>query len=925
MTPDDSRATTPAGSHAGNAHPPDSLGRFGDYEVCRREDGSVHELGRGAMGVTYRAHDTVLDRAVALKVIARGVAIEPGTRERFLREARAAAQLRHANVAAIYHYGVRPEDGECFYAMELVDGETLETKMREHGPLLLPLALSIAVQVARALVAAEASGLVHRDLKPANLMLVKAPGHAGDEDELAVKVIDFGLAKATSGRPIDLSETQEGLFSGTPAFASPEQVGGGRLDVRSDIYALGVTLWFMLSAKLPFAGLNLAEICRRQLHDPLPVEQLAESGISESVLELLGAMLAPSPEDRPQTARELLVALESCRADLGRKPRRWRRWRPRQKRRRDRFIAVGLILAAIGGLAGWLSTHPRVAGPNLNPAEKSVAVLPFQNLSDEKENTFFAEGVQDDVQTRLAKIGDLKVIGRASVQAYRAGAHSQLDLREIGRALGVTHLVEGSVRRWGDRVVISVDVIDVGQNRQIWAERYERGLADVFSIQDEIAAQIVSQLKAKLLPAEKAAISEQPTTDLAAYDLYLRAKELFGTFFVATEPRETLLQTVRFLNEAVERDPNFVLAYCRLAEMHDMLHWTGADRTPARLALAEAAIDSATRLRPELGDVHLARATHLYLGPREFAASRAELLLAAETLPNSAPLFQRLGLIDRRQGRWDEAIRNLEKAAVLDPRNLRVVRDLFLTYRFCRRWDDARRVLERASTAKLTAESLALDQADLAYQSRGDRETLEQTLQSLPPNYDPSFHVSLNRWLLAWQKRDYVEATRVLEAFPAKEISDPNLFVYPRAWFEGRLARVLGGQTRAEIALLAAREAAEEMIRTEPTAPKPIAVLAQIDATLGRKEEALRGAERAVAMVPLAKDAIDGPELLDALARVCAQVGETDRALEALESLLKIPGDLAYGPLLHDPVWDSLRAEPRFAKLLDSQRPVQKL
>ena len=496
---------------------------FGDFEVEQGADGSYWELGHGAMGVTYLAVDKVLRRRVALKVIdvpaaARG---SQAVRERFLREARAAAALRHPNVAAVFQFGTSPDSTYCYYAMELVEGETLAARVRRDGPLKVELALEIAIQTTRALMAAAAQNLIHRDLKPGNIMLTA--GNAATT-ELEVKVIDFGLAKAIAdaGGEMDLTH---GEFVGTPSFASPEQFGTGPVDARSDIYSLGATLWFALTGLPPHSGKTIEEIRERQTRDDLPIAQLVARKVPEPVVKLLRSTLAIDPSKRSASARELMEALESCRRKIG-----------------DRvgfFYKVAALIAVVATVATTLfmlqvnrqkitsasttNIAPSAAALTALP-EKSIAVLPLENLSPEKENEFFAAGVHDELLSDLAKIKELKVISRTSVMQYKSG--TTRNLKEIAQQLSVNNVVEGSVRRSGDRVRVSVQLIDARNDTHLWADHYYRAVADVFAVQTEIAQQIADQLKANLSPTEKAAIAERPTADLVAYAYYTKAKEI---------------------------------------------------------------------------------------------------------------------------------------------------------------------------------------------------------------------------------------------------------------------------------------------------------------------------------------------------------------------------------------------------------------
>src|SRR3954469_8156721 len=571
---------------------PEAIALFDDFEIERREDGSLWELGRGGMGVTFRATEKTLHRSVALKVI--DTHGSEAMRERFLREARAAAALRHPNVAGVFRFGALAGGDRCYCALELVEGETLATLVCRDGPVKLESALEIAIQVTRALTAAADRGLVHRDLKPANIMLTRSES---SPEKAEVKVIDFGLAKASQDTAGEMELTR-GEFVGTPAFASPEQFAGGAIDARTDIYALGMTLWFALTGRLPFAGRTIEEIRKQQAEGKLPLEQLRE--VPRCVIDLLRSCLALEPDERPSSARLLLKQLESCRD------------RSVSRRRTGKLAVLAAVAVVALGVALFVFWHnrPQDRPGSIVVPEKSIAVLPFENQSRDPDNAFFTDGVQDEILTDLARIAALKVISRTSVMQYKTGA--QRNLREIGQQLGVAHLLEGSVQRAGGKVRVNAQLIDARTDAHQWAENFDRDLADVFAIQSEIAKAIADQLQAKLSPNEKKAIEQPPTTDLAAFDLYSRAKPVLLTagFSATSEPDRR--KAIELLDEAVKRDPSFFDAYCQLAYAHETLYAvTGTDHTPARLALAEAALQSATRLRPDAAETHLARAQYL--------------------------------------------------------------------------------------------------------------------------------------------------------------------------------------------------------------------------------------------------------------------------------------------------------------------------
>src|SRR5436305_573829 len=473
--------------------------RYAHFEVETAADGFPVELGAGAMAITYRARDTVLNSLVALKVIDRKVAQNPGARTRFLREARAAANIRHPNVARVTYYG--EEEGECFYAMELVEGETLEARVRRDGPLPLAVALDVIEQTARALAAAEACGVVHRDIKPSNVML-----ESDSSGALRVKLIDYGVAKVMGLQTQSGSEQTHAGFIGTPAFASPEQfAGAGQMpvDTRSDIYSLGVTLWYLLTGRTPFVGRTMEEIHARQTTE-LPLEQLRVLHLPAQVIALVKSMLAPDPKDRPQTARELLSVVHSC----------YERFNPKARSQRRRGIlasAAAILAIAAIALGAWLYQRARP----FPPMERSIAVLPFENLSSDKENVYFAEGTQDEILPRLSKIADLKVISRTSTQHYKSAPDN---LPEIARQLGVAHIVEGSVQKSGESVRVNVQLIKAANDAHLWADTFDRKLTDIFSVESEVAKAIADQLRAKLTGEEEQVIAARPTNNVEAYD-----------------------------------------------------------------------------------------------------------------------------------------------------------------------------------------------------------------------------------------------------------------------------------------------------------------------------------------------------------------------------------------------------------------------
>jgi len=591
----------------------------------------------------------------------------------------------------------------------------------------------------------------------------------------------------------------------------------------------------------------------------------------------------------------------------------------KRKRTAFRWVSVG-VLALLAGIAaiGFLFFRyaPRFAARALAVPEKSIAVLPFQNLSKNEENAFFADGVQDEILTDLARIADLKVISRTSVMLYKAG--NPRNLGEIGQQLGVAHVLEGNVQRAGGKVRVNAQLVDTRTDKHLWGQTYDGDLADVFAIQSEIAEKIADQLEAKISPREKAAIEEQPTKDLAAYDLYVRATALIDK---AAQWKDCF-QAVDLLNQAVVRDPGFLLAYCRLAEAHDLLYFTSVDRTPNRLALAKAAIDSAFRLKPDSGEAHLALATHFYLGYLDYDRARDELAIAVRTLPNNARIFESSGRVDRRQGRWHDAVRNLEHAMELDPRNVNILEAAAVTYSYMRDYGQAKAIFDRIIALEPTyvwrARWIAFARGDL----RPVQDVLGKNFTDNPALLRTEGAVC---FAMALWARDPVAADRVLAAITENTFGvRMGSVVFTRAYAAGLVARMKGDEDGARAAFSAARTEQEKVVRAQPddlTQSVELCSLGLIDAALGRKQEALSEGRRAVELLPVTKNAIEGADVLYFNAVICAQVGERDLAIEQLKTLAQIPGGAHYGELRLDPFWDPLRGDPRFEKIVASLEP----
>jgi TolB-like protein/class 3 adenylate cyclase/Tfp pilus assembly protein PilF len=570
------------------------------------------------------------------------------------------------------------------------------------------------------------------------------------------------------------------------------------------------------------------------------------------------------------------------------------------------------------------SSSGKAADGGLPIAEKSIAVLPFENRSEEKANAYFADGVQDEILTYLAKVADLKVISRTSVLQYNSGVAR--NLREIAQQLGVANVVEGSVQRSGNRVRVNAQLVDARNDAHLWAQTYDRDLADVFAIQSEIAKAIAVQLQAKLSPNEKKAIEQPPTTDLAAFDLYSRAKSLVLTasFSVTNEP--DLRKAIELLDEAVKRDPSFFDAYCQLAYAHESLYAVRAsDHTPARLALAEAAVQAATRLRPDAAETHLARAQYLYHGLRDYAGALAELEIARRALPNDPRLFELTGYILQRRGQQEEGLRNLQRAVELDPRNFNTLQQIALSYQGLGRYAEAIAALDRAlAIVPENAETRAT--RGLFYLCwKADTRPLDQTIDAILAQGAGAIASAADIWFLcALAERDLGAAERALVAVGDNPCWNEDTIQLSRSFGEGLLARMTKDEARARTAFEAARAQQEKIVQAQPGYGPALCVLGLIDAALGRKDLALDEGRRAIALTPVEKDVVNGSLVLQYFAITAAWAGDKELALQQLEAGLRAPDAsvmLSYGALKLLSVWDPLRGDPRFEQIVASLAP----
>ncbi len=878
--------------------------KYDHFKVELGADGFPIELGAGAMAITYRARDTVLNSVVALKVIDRTVAQNPGARSRFLREARAAAQIRHPSVAHVSHYG--EQDGECFYVMELVEGETLEARVRREGPMPLSLALEVIEQSARALAAAEACGVVHRDIKPSNIMLESDPSGAP-----IVKVIDYGVAKVLAPEAERGAEQTQTGFIGTPAFASPEQFaqsGETQLDTRSDIYSLGVTFWYLLSGRVPFVGRTLEEIRERQA-ESLPVDQLKGLDVPVRIFALLKSMLAPDPKDRPQSARELLSAVHRCSAKFSTEA--------RSRRRRSTLAAVGatLLIPAIA-LGAWLFQR----GKSSAEIDRSIAVLPFENLSGDKENAYLAEGIQDEILTRLSKVGGLKVISRNSTQHYK---NKPENLREIAKQLGVAHFLEGSVQKSAGTVRVNVQLIKAVSNSPVWADTVDRSLTDIFSLESEVAITVADQLRAKLTGEEAQSIAAKPTENPEAYDAYLRglAYTLRSGGF---EPRN-VIPARQYLKEAVRIDPKFALGWSLLSSVDSAGYITNTlPQTTALRDEARIAAETALKLQPNLGEAVSAKAFYHYVFLKDYDTALRYFEQAARLLPSDSRIPEALAFVERKRGHWEQSDAYFSRAERLDPRNVRIIGQHAMLYKILRRFPDALRKYEEVlNITPDDPQPVALQAA--IFQAMGDLPRASALLTPLYSRADDGGTINTQGYQAILERRTDPIIPRLKEVL-SKPDSAPGDYKGELRFWLGWAQEIAGDHSGAHESWTQAKNELESSLKEQPENYLLIGDLALTEMKLGENALAMTLADRGLSANPIEKDAVIGPWSLEVFARVTAATGDHDRSIAALKKLLSIPyeGPLAsHVPLTPallklDPMFDPLRNDPRFKALTES-------
>jgi protein kinase/serine/threonine-protein kinase len=894
-----------------------TLGRIGErlgaYVI-------IKELGRGGMGAVYLAEraDGQFEKRVAIKVLKRGTDTEEVLR-RFRIERQILANLEHPNITRLVDAGTTG-DGLPYFVMEFVEGVPI-TRIVEHKTIDLRGRLKLFLKVCTAIALSHRHHVIHRDIKPGNV-LVNADGEP--------KLLDFGVAKLLGADSDDVSTTVATERRFTPMYAAPEQRAGQPATVATDVYALGALLYELVTGLPPCSSRtgHLATahgsdqpsqpaVARQPVTDPRTEEQL-----HGELDQIVARAMQEDPARRYSSVSALSEDIEHFLNDSGPGKMRYsatgshHRWYVGALA----FAAVGLAAALLLPLRRNLS-KPETVNEATNPASAisastaafpSIAVLPFENLSEEKENAYFADGIQEDILTTLSKIGDLKVISRRSVMTYRGSA---FNVRQIGQTLGVSAILEGSVRRSGNRVRVNVQLIDAENDEQIWAEDYDRDLSDVFAIQTDLAHKIASELHAKLSPSEMARIGRKPTENWEAYLAFLQAQNLAG----AHEDFDKLKQSEVLYERAISLDPKFALAAARYSELESWIEHI--DRAATRKEKARSLAQRALELEPDLPEGQLALGFSYYYGDGNYNAALREFEIAQRGLPNDSEVYLALGSIQRRQGKWEESTANLEKAISLSPKDIWLLKNLTFNYQVLRDFDAANKTIDRALNMNSNDSALWHIKASLAVNEKGDLSVAEKALAAinrLPARTgEQKVQIFSDRADLLTLLRKYPELLQEADSLPdmlSEKIPDVSGGKY---YFIGIAREALHQEIDARGAFLREKSIAEMRRKQNPNDEEASIQLATVLACLGERDAALVEAERATNLLPESKDAFVGPEIAAEAAAVHAFVGDTDRAVEILEGLLSRPGWLTAQRLKVDPAWDPLRNDWRFQALLN--------
>jgi len=873
----------------------DLVGRtLGHYRI-------VDKIGEGGMGVVHRAHDERLDRDVAVKVLPSSVAHDPERIARFEREAKAVAKLDHPNILAIHDFGTEGE--VTFSVTELLEGETLRERL-DPGAVGWRKAAEIGASIAEGLAAAHGAGIIHRDLKPDNIFLTS---------DGRVKILDFGLARDVEAAAPDETHsptvsryTDPGAVMGTAGYMSPEQVRGEPADQRSDIFALGSVLYEMASGRRAFARETAAETMTAVLREEPEESEVSDTAATPELQRIITRCLEKNPEERFQSARDLAFDLRSIASQTGAMGTR----QPAAGGRLWRWVAVGGLVAAVAAVGIW-RLAPRPETPEPTEEIPRIAVLPFENLGS-PDDEYFASGITEEITSRLAAVSGLQVISRMSARRY---ANTDKSIRKIGDELNVGYVLEGTIR-WDrgstgyGRVRITPQLIKVADDSQLWSERYDRVLEDIFTVQSDIAEQVIHELQATILEPERRAVEARPTENMEAYQAYLLG---FQYTFTSEEERYYRL-AVEMLERAVELDPEFAIAHAQLSEAHSALYHWRYDFSGERLNKARASVERALALQPGLPEGHKAFGYYYYWGFRDYEHALEQFAIAAEILPNDPDVLLGVFAVSRRQGHWDEALLVLESLQNVDPRGYLVASEAAQTYKTLREFAKAEREIRRAIAISPDLPDAYYRGSMIYVQWDGATDRARRLLESAPRLDSPSLLHEL--LVLDLYDRKPETALARVEKASVETFNLQNWFV-PRELLQCVCLSQLNEWERAQTSCAAAANLLEREIAASPQDYRLHCALGHAFALLGRSEEAVNACEHALELMPTSKDVTVGNNLSIELAKIYTRVGEVDKALGLIEELLSIPSELSVGELRLDPVWDPLRDNPRFQALLE--------
>ncbi len=847
-------------------------------------------------------------RIVALKMILPAHLNSPGAVNRFRAEAEAAASLDHENILPIYAVG--EADGAPFYSMKFAEGGTLSAKIDKYRDKAREAAALIA-KLARAVAFAHEHGILHRDLKPGNVLFDSAG---------KPYVSDFGLAKWLQ-RECDLTQTLAIL--GTPYYMAPEQATDSRgVTAPADVYSLGAILYHLLTGHPPFAGDTPMEVLHRVEKESPKPPRLTNQHVPRDLETICLKCLAKEPAARYASAAALAEDLE-----------RWLKHQPIQAKRSG-FVAQGRkwvrrnpTTAVLAALLIALAASVSFTVWNRRPAviiPKSVAVLPFENLSNDANNAYFADGIQEEILTRLAGIADLKVISRTSTQQYQSKPRN---LSQIVKQLGVANILEGSVQKAADQVRVNVQLINAQTDSHLWAETYDRKLTDVLGVESEIAKRVAESLQARLSGREEHALAVKPTKNPEAYDAYLRGLAFEARSYRYTYP-DLWRKAVDCYQRAAELDPNFASAWSRLSRLNAHLYFSHSVETnsAARGDAAKRALENAQKLAPDSSETLLALGYYQYWVLRDYPASKTTFARVSKLLPSSSEAPLALALIAEREGHWDESVDNFERALSLDPRNVELLNQAAGTYDMLRQFPAALKLFNRAWDITPNDPDAVVVKAGI-YQAQGNLQEAAKLLTEVNAQTPtgPAFNIKIIQLRF---ERNYDEAIRLLQARLAQFHFDSQ---YEKAETEVDLAltqRLAGDLAGAKLTAEQARNTLEQLYKDQPNNYRVAPPLSEAYAVMGEKDMALQAAERAITLMPRAKDAVFGPGFEENLALIQMIAGEKSRTISILSQLLQTPYDslIYYTPITPallrlDPYWDSLRADPAFQKLCEEKQP----